>query len=470
MPFTLSCPGCEAKLKATEALVGKTIKCPRCTKPALIRGPAPTSVAAMPRLELPPARVAPAPAEHTDYEDVEPAEPAEELDELPEADDEDDIEEAELDERVKADDDDYADVAGRIRKNKKSRPGVPTKDEKTTAMFIYLSALLLGFFIGPLAFAGPLILWLVKRDESKFIDHHGKEMVNFTITMAVVGLCFSPKLALVFSAIFQSGKELGRNVGSAFWLQIEKPNGFGLKGVGFRQLLERGSRRIRDDLVGVAYARGQVRQQAAKAMNGKPALRLVCFLLCLGRCRRLSRLDRVAFAPILLQFLVGIQQRRQGPPHLPLDVVGQKAQKQMGAHARIDPMMNRPHAQVQPLEATEGLLHLRQALVSADAISRRKGFGTLTRADHVDAVELFLALDRRFVARPIESAVGDLQPEVFSHLVAAQHLPGLETDRRGRQRFLGARRTSASSRRKSAVVASSNRRRFRWRRSANSGL
>ena len=31
MPFTLSCPGCDAKLKATEALVGKTIKCPRCS-------------------------------------------------------------------------------------------------------------------------------------------------------------------------------------------------------------------------------------------------------------------------------------------------------------------------------------------------------------------------------------------------------------------------------------------------------
>ncbi len=194
MPFTLSCPGCDAKLKANEALVGKTIKCPRCTKPVLIRQPAPTALATMPRMELPPARIAPPPAP-TDYEeedDVEPAEPAEELDELPEVDDDEDVEEAELDERVAADDDDYADVSRRIRKNKKKRRGgAPTKDEKMMAMFIYLSALLLGFFIGPLAFAGPLILWLVKRDESKFIDHHGKEMVNFMITMAIVSLCFS---------------------------------------------------------------------------------------------------------------------------------------------------------------------------------------------------------------------------------------------------------------------------------------
>jgi len=192
MPFTLSCPGCEAKLKATEALVGKTIKCPRCTKPVLIRQPAPTAVATMPRLELPPARIAPAPAEHTDYEeDVETAEPADELDDLPEADDDEDVEEAELDEAVVADDDDYADVSSRIRKNKKKRrPGAPTKDEKMMAMFIYLSALLLGFFVGPLAFVGPLVLWLTKRDESKFIDHHGKEVLNFMITMAIVGLGF----------------------------------------------------------------------------------------------------------------------------------------------------------------------------------------------------------------------------------------------------------------------------------------
>lgn len=180
MPFTLSCPGCDAKLKATEALVGKTIKCPRCTKPVLIRQPAPTAVATMPRLELPPARIAPAPADHTDYEeDVEPAEPADELDELPEADDE--IEEAELDEAVAADDDDYADVSSRIRKNKKRPSGAPTKDEKMMAMFIYL----LGIFTG---FVGPLVLWLVKRDESKFIDHHGKEVINFKITMVIVSL------------------------------------------------------------------------------------------------------------------------------------------------------------------------------------------------------------------------------------------------------------------------------------------
>ena len=39
---------------------------------------------------------------------------------------------------------------------------------------------------------GPLLLWLLKRQESQFVDDHGKEAVNFQISItiyAVVG-CF----------------------------------------------------------------------------------------------------------------------------------------------------------------------------------------------------------------------------------------------------------------------------------------
>ena len=45
-------------------------------------------------------------------------------------------------------------------------------------------------------------------------------------------------------------------------------------------------------------------------------------------------------------------------------------------HPRLDPMMDRPHQQVHPLEATERLLHLRQPLVVrtlSAAVSRSAG-------------------------------------------------------------------------------------------------
>jgi uncharacterized protein len=51
----------------------------------------------------------------------------------------------------------------------------PTKDETNMAMLIYI----LGIFTG---FIGPLILWLVKKNESAFINDQGKEVLNFQIT------------------------------------------------------------------------------------------------------------------------------------------------------------------------------------------------------------------------------------------------------------------------------------------------
>jgi uncharacterized protein len=45
---------------------------------------------------------------------------------------------------------------------------------------------LIGFFV-PLAghLVGPLIVWLAKRDDSPEIDAHGKESLNFQISMLI---------------------------------------------------------------------------------------------------------------------------------------------------------------------------------------------------------------------------------------------------------------------------------------------
>jgi len=45
---------------------------------------------------------------------------------------------------------------------------------------------LLGNGVGFLL--GPLVVWLVKREEDPFIDEHGKEAVNFQITMLIAFL------------------------------------------------------------------------------------------------------------------------------------------------------------------------------------------------------------------------------------------------------------------------------------------
>jgi len=59
-----------------------------------------------------------------------------------------------------------------------------TADEKQMAMFCHLSAFA-GLIIPFGTIIGPLIIWLMKKDQSEYIDYHGKEVLNFQITMAI---------------------------------------------------------------------------------------------------------------------------------------------------------------------------------------------------------------------------------------------------------------------------------------------
>lgn len=71
-----------------------------------------------------------------------------------------------------------------------------TETDKTTAMFCHLIAFA-GVVI-PFPFVnviGPLVLWLTQKDKSAYIDHHGKESLNFQITVAIAS-------AIAFLTIF----------------------------------------------------------------------------------------------------------------------------------------------------------------------------------------------------------------------------------------------------------------------------
>jgi len=63
-----------------------------------------------------------------------------------------------------------------------------SKDARTWAMFCHLAGLC-GFvlpFVGNIV--GPLILWQLKKDEYPFVDEHGKEALNFQLSMTIYGL------------------------------------------------------------------------------------------------------------------------------------------------------------------------------------------------------------------------------------------------------------------------------------------
>jgi uncharacterized Tic20 family protein len=69
-----------------------------------------------------------------------------------------------------------------------SAGGPPSKDACTWSMLCHLAGL--AWFIIPLigGIIGPLILWQIKKDQYPFVDKHGKEAMNFQISMLIYGL------------------------------------------------------------------------------------------------------------------------------------------------------------------------------------------------------------------------------------------------------------------------------------------
>jgi uncharacterized protein len=238
MPITVPCPTCKAKLKAPEGLLGKTVKCPGCKTPVLIRAtvgataPAPAPARATP---TPPApQQAPVLDQLEEVDDVDEVEEVAEVAEVAEAEVDDvrpgrngkdrreeitpaaarrgvredrprrDRRREEVDEvdevgEVAEVEEDEDDRPRRKGKGRKSRGGPTSDSERTMAMLVYLLGLFVPF--------GGLILWLVKRNESRFIDWHGKQHVNVMITSMIAFMaCLIPGLILgpiwtVFSII-----------------------------------------------------------------------------------------------------------------------------------------------------------------------------------------------------------------------------------------------------------------------------
>lgn len=77
---------------------------------------------------------------------------------------------------------------------------VPTQDERTWGLIAHLSALagLLAPFAGNVL--GPLVVWLVKREQSAFVEVEARESLNFNITV-FIGYLICVPLAFVFIGI-----------------------------------------------------------------------------------------------------------------------------------------------------------------------------------------------------------------------------------------------------------------------------
>jgi uncharacterized Tic20 family protein len=107
-------------------------------------------------------------------------------------------------------------------------PIAPTADDKQWGMFAHLAALL-GLAVGGFTFVGPLIVWLAKKDQSNYVDYHGKESLNFqlniliyylltlVVTVATCGITFPlPMLVLIWSIVMPIIAGLAANKGEMY--------------------------------------------------------------------------------------------------------------------------------------------------------------------------------------------------------------------------------------------------------------
>ncbi len=73
-----------------------------------------------------------------------------------------------------------------------------SNDEKMWAAFCHLSAMLIFLLFGVGHIIGPLAVWLLKRLDSEYVDWHGREALNFQISISIYALI---SFLLVFAVV-----------------------------------------------------------------------------------------------------------------------------------------------------------------------------------------------------------------------------------------------------------------------------
>ncbi|GAA0307136.1 hypothetical protein GGQ92_002050 [Gracilibacillus halotolerans] len=67
-------------------------------------------------------------------------------------------------------------------------------DERLFSMLMYV----LSFFT---AIIGPLIIWLMKREDSEYVDFHGKQYFNFFLSYTIYGIVASISIIVLIGLL-----------------------------------------------------------------------------------------------------------------------------------------------------------------------------------------------------------------------------------------------------------------------------
>lgn len=73
------------------------------------------------------------------------------------------------------------------------------KDERLWATLAHLGGIMGAMIVSSVgSILGALIIWLIKRNDSKFVDEQGKEALNFQITICIINAIISIISAIRF--------------------------------------------------------------------------------------------------------------------------------------------------------------------------------------------------------------------------------------------------------------------------------
>lgn len=77
----------------------------------------------------------------------------------------------------------------------------PTNDERNLAIIAHLSGCIGILGAGLVGFVGPLVIYLLKKDTSPYVEVQAKEALNFQITIFLISLACGVLLAISCGAL-----------------------------------------------------------------------------------------------------------------------------------------------------------------------------------------------------------------------------------------------------------------------------
>lgn len=97
---------------------------------------------------------------------------------------------------------------------------LPTADDQTWGLLAHLSGLIASL-LGGLSFLGPLIVYLVKKDQSPFVADQAKEALNFQIAVLIVFLlsavtCIGPLVVVIGGLVYSIIAAMAANKGEYY--------------------------------------------------------------------------------------------------------------------------------------------------------------------------------------------------------------------------------------------------------------